>query len=378
MKIGVVQFPGSNCERETKLALERVGFEPVDCFWHANASFVAELDGFVIVGGFSYEDRVRSGFIASKDPFIRLLSIEAAKNKPILGICNGAQIIVESGLLGGLIALTQNQRIKNGKRLGTGFYNDWIEIKSNHPPTDLPIRVPIAHAEGRFLLDDAFYQELKKTGALLYTYCGENPNGSQYDLAAVCNTAGNIMAMMPHPERTPFGDIILKHFFEQPRKTLHPNEEQFRNQNTIPSLSFNPCVLNPQAFHEWVELKIYDNEAISMENTLQELGYPLTLKRLVHWELSGITPQEHQQIIAGDDLFNHQKEYLCEPKLRPCYMVRAKDDEQAHEKQIVFSKMFNKPIHVKRDVVWCSNQPLPKEAQALLGNPLSHQGVILT
>ena len=79
MKIGVVQFPGSNCERETKLALLRNGFTPVDCFWHSTAAFVSSLDGFVIVGGFSYEDRVRSGLIAAKDPFMRLLIKEASQ-----------------------------------------------------------------------------------------------------------------------------------------------------------------------------------------------------------------------------------------------------------------------------------------------------------
>lgn len=375
MKIGVVQFPGSNCERETKMALQRIGCEPVDCFWHADAELISSLDGFVIVGGFSYEDRVRSGFIAARDPFIQQLSLEAAKGKPILGICNGAQILVESGFLGGPIALTQNRRIKNGVLLGTGYYNDWVEIKSNRSPTNHPICVPIAHAEGRFLLDEAFYQDLKKAGALMYTYCGENPNGSQYDLAAVSNAAGNVMAMMPHPERTVAGDIILQSFFQDKQDMMQLNTKQM--QTGMHSLSLTAGVLNPNAYHAWVSLKIDDNEAISLENTLLEMGFPVTLKKLIHWELSGITPEEHQQILDGDDLLNHQKEYLSEPKTRPCYMIEKKEDEQAFEKQILFSKMFNKPVQVKRAVVWCSNHPLPDEVQAILGNPLSHQGSIL-
>ncbi|OGV49897.1 MAG: hypothetical protein A3F46_09830 [Legionellales bacterium RIFCSPHIGHO2_12_FULL_42_9] len=374
MKIGVIQFPGSNCERETKLALQRVGFEAVDCFWHADADLVKSLDGFVIVGGFSYEDRVRSGLIASKDPFMRLICNEAAKGKPILGICNGAQILVESGLLGGPIALTQNQRVKNGELLGTGFYNDWVEIKSNRAPTNQPIRLPIAHAEGRFLLDPTFYQALQQKGALLYTYCGENPNGSEHHLAAVSDKTSRVMAMMPHPERTTAGDIIFKSFFEQALEGCPINLDPI----VTPSLPFTDCVLNPNAYHAWVALKIDDNEAISLENTLQDLGYSLPLKRLVHWEISNITAEEYQHLKNSDELLNHQKEYLSEPKMRPCYLVRAKDDEQAFRKQLALTKMLNKSVQVKRDVVWISHQPLPQAIYELLGNPLSHSGLILS
>ena len=226
MKIGVVQFPGSNCDRETKLALQRIGHEPVDCFWHADAAFVESLDGFVIVGGFSYEDRVRSGLIASKDPFMRLLAAEAEQGKPILGICNGAQILVESGLVPPM-ALAVNKRVSDGQLIGTGFYNEWVYVKSNHAPTNTPVRIPVAHGEGRFLLDPATYEALQGTDATLYYYCDAdglvnadfpiNPNGSMYNLAAVSNAAGNVMAMMPHPERTPAGDLILKSFFTIPQ-----------------------------------------------------------------------------------------------------------------------------------------------------------------
>ena len=362
MKIGVVQFPGSNCERETKLALQRCGFEPIDCFWHADAALVESLDGFVIVGGFSYEDRVRSGLIASKDPFMRLLSVEAAKGKPILGICNGAQILVESGLMGGPIALTANQRIKDGKLLGTGFYNDWVEIKSNQAGMDQPIRLPIAHGEGRFLLDEAFYQQLQASGTLLYTYCGENPNGSMHSLAAVSNLSGNIMAMMPHPERTPAGDAIFKQFFM--KKYLRGIQMQSQG-------------MNEKAQHFWVALKIHDNEAISLENTLQEMGYPVRLKKLVHWEITGINEEDRAQIAESDLLFNRQKETLTELKTHSNYLIRAKEDDIAFEKQAILSKLLNKNVNVKRDIVWCSAEPLPPEAQAILGNPLSHEGWVI-
>lgn len=385
MKIGVVQFPGSNCERETKLALQRVGFEAVDCFWHSPPEFVSRLDGFAIVGGFSYEDRVRSGLIASKDPFMRLLAVEAAKGKPILGICNGAQILVESGLMGGPIALTENKRMKNDVLLGTGYYNDWVEIKSNHAPTNTPIRVPIAHAEGRFLLEEDFYLALQQAGATMYTYCGDNPNGSMHDLAAISNAAGNVMAMMPHPERTPAGDIILKTFFSQ---VANPAAKMTAAAHSKAHMQFQPYVLNKEALHYWVAMMIHDNEAISLENTLQEMGLPVSLKKLVHWEVTA--PEALDSIIReSDELFNRQKEYLADPaqlKAAKIYIVRQKEDEIALSRQQTLQKLLQvESMPIKREIVWAVSYPpeaaasvqAALESQAIFGNPLSHEGFIL-
>ncbi len=370
MKIGVVQFPGSNCERETKLALTRVGFEPADCFWTATENSLHQLDGFVIVGGFSYEDRVRSGLIAALEPFMKLLIAQAQQGKPILGICNGAQILVESGLIGGPIALTANKRMEKNELLGSGFFNDWVEIEGNRAPVTHPIHLPIAHAEGRFLIDDSFYQHLKQSNAWLYTYRGKNPNGSMHQLAAVSNAAGNVMAMMPHPERTPAGDVILKSFFSQARPSVVPAP-------MTQALDWQPYVPNQQAAHFWVSLAIHDNEAISLENTLQQLGHAVSLEKLIHWEIEGLNAHDQSVLLKEDYLFNPQKEYLKEIKNPPVYLVRAHDDEHALEKQHMLSHCLHKPIIVKRDVVWCSQAPLPKEALALLGNPLSHQGYVL-
>jgi phosphoribosylformylglycinamidine synthase I len=374
MKIAVVQFPGSNCERETRLAIERIGLEPMDCFWYATAEEVESFDGFIIVGGFSYEDRVRSGLIASQDPFMHLLKKEAAKGKPILGICNGAQILVESGLMGGPIALTDNQRIQEGKLLGTGFYNDWVRIKSNQIGESLPISLPIAHAEGRFLIDENFYQFLEKAGATFYTYCGENPNGSQHDLAGISNAAGNVMAMMPHPERSKDADIILERFF---KKTYSPPPPHLIFSEKAP-LRFHPYQATPNAQNYWVALKIDDNAAISLENTLKAMGHPRRLKRLIHWELSNLDEKDRLKLLKSEELFNPQKEYLTEPKGDFCYLIQSKDDPLAFEKETRLRQQFHeKKIGVKRGVLWCSDQALPPEAQGLLGNPLSQEGFIL-
>ena len=101
-KIGVIQFPGSNTERETVMACHRVGLEPIEFLWNQPHKELTELDGYIIVGGFSYEDRSRSGVIAALEPIMKQIRIEAGKGKPVLGICNGAQILVESGLVPGL------------------------------------------------------------------------------------------------------------------------------------------------------------------------------------------------------------------------------------------------------------------------------------
>ena len=137
--IAIIQFPGSNTERETLMACHRAGLNPVEFLWNEAPEKLSEFDGFVIVRGFSYEDRSRSGVIASLDPIMKQVRIEADFGKPVLGICNGAQILVESGLVPGLkdhrlgIALTDNKRIKNGNVIGVGYYNTWANLQMSVP-----------------------------------------------------------------------------------------------------------------------------------------------------------------------------------------------------------------------------------------------------
>src|SRR5688572_427484 len=120
MRIAVVQFPGSNCERETMLALTRAGMEPVEFLWNQEQEQLRSFAGYVLVGGFSYEDRSRSGIIAALDPVMQIIREESQQGKPVLGICNGAQILVEAGLVPGLAnyklgaALTNNKQISKG------------------------------------------------------------------------------------------------------------------------------------------------------------------------------------------------------------------------------------------------------------------------
>src|SRR5436190_8186019 len=187
MRIAIVQFPGSNCERETMLAVKRAGMEPVEFLWNEPREKLTNMDGFIIVGGFSYEDRSRAGVIAALDPVMQEIKLQSEQGKPVLGICNGAQILVETGLVPGLenhkvgMVLTENKRVADDKILGTGYYNSWVHLrlaneyqrnaftrKLSHKSI---LHVPIAHGEGRFVMSPALLQEVVAQGLNVFQYC---------------------------------------------------------------------------------------------------------------------------------------------------------------------------------------------------------------
>ncbi len=218
-RVAVVQLPGVNCEAESKRLLDATGAEAEVFRWTRSPAELTEFDGYLIPGGFSYQDRVRAGAVAAKDPLLRVLLEAADAGKPILGICNGCQVLVESGLVPGLepgaveVALASNRFA--GRR---GYHSRWIAVEADsrsHTPFVEGLTgtfpLPIAHAEGRFTHEDpAFFERLAAAGhvALRYaplggrdTAAAGNPNGALLDVAALTNAKGNVLAMMPHPER---------------------------------------------------------------------------------------------------------------------------------------------------------------------------------
>jgi phosphoribosylformylglycinamidine synthase len=218
-RVAVVQFPGVNCEAESVLALARVGLEAEVFRWTRPPGELRDFQAFVLPGGFSYQDRVRAGALAAKDPLMEVLGEEAASGKPVLGICNGAQVLVESGLVpeNGAVELAL---ARNRMSSRSGYYSRWITVRvepspcvfTRHlaPGTLLPL--PVAHGEGRFTARrPGRLAALARSGRAPLRYAGadgalarrfpENPNGSQCAIAAVCNARGNVLAMMPHPER---------------------------------------------------------------------------------------------------------------------------------------------------------------------------------
>ena len=217
-RVAVLQMPGMNCEDESARALAAAGASPEIFRWTRPADELSAFDGFLVPGGFSYQDRVRAGAVAAKDPLIEALLGAAGMGKPILGICNGCQVLVEAGLVPGRrpgrleVALAPNRH--PGRR---GYYSRWVVLEKIEGtncrfleglPATLP--VPIAHAEGRFThANPADFTALADEGLLAYRYVGAgaegtgpgNPNGSLLATAALTNPAGNVLAMMPHPER---------------------------------------------------------------------------------------------------------------------------------------------------------------------------------
>ena len=338
INIGIIQFPGSNTERETIMACHRVRMNPVEFLWNEPGNKLTELNGYIIVGGFSYEDRSRSGIIAALDPIIKQIKIEAAKGKPVLGVCNGAQILVESGLVPGLkdhrlgMALTDNKRVKAGHVLGVGYYNTWSNLKMSTPPNrcaftrhlkpDEWINIPLAHGEGRFILPNDLLEKMIANDQTVFLYCDKdgrivdefpiNPNGSMHNLAAVCNPAGNIMAMMPHPERTKNGDAIfssMKEFIENGNPiTNHNLKFQSPHYEVIP---YQP---NDNSTEWVIDMIITDNEASSVQNALNRLGHDVLITRQTHWEISTVGDQDSilKQIDATGELYNSNKEFISE------------------------------------------------------------------
>jgi len=195
MNVGIIRFPGSNCDRDVFHALEIAGAEPDYVWW--NQRDLSTFDAIVIPGGFSYGDYLRAGAIAAITPVIDGIKEAAKEEKPVLGICNGAQILAEVGLVPGVF--TNNSNAK--------FICKWTElkIKTNRTPfTSLYneneiIRMPIAHAEGRYYTEKI--EELHEQDQIVLGFEGENPNGSIEAITGVCNEEGLVCAVMPHPER---------------------------------------------------------------------------------------------------------------------------------------------------------------------------------
>lgn len=197
VKVGVIVFPGSNCDRDMHHVLSDVFKLDTELVWHTQ-ELPKNLDAVVLPGGFSYGDRLRAGVIAAHSPVISDIKKMAEKGMPILGVCNGFQILVEAGLLPG--ALLKNTSLN--------FMCKWTEliVKNNKTPftnkfkLNQRIPIPIANGEGRYYADKETLKSLRKNNQIVFTYC-EEINGSSNNIAGICNKAGNVVGMMPHPER---------------------------------------------------------------------------------------------------------------------------------------------------------------------------------
>ena len=206
MKFGVLVFPGSNCDDDAVHVLGDVMGKDVIKIWHKETN-LPDVNCLIVPGGFSYGDYLRCGAIARFSPIMKSVVEFANAGGFVFGICNGFQILCEAHLLPGVLLRNANQKFI--------CKNVFLKPMTNNSPltADLdltkPLKIPIAHAEGRYYADDATLQKLIANDQILFKYCdaqgnfteGSNPNGAMMDIAGICNTGRNVFGMMPHPER---------------------------------------------------------------------------------------------------------------------------------------------------------------------------------
>ena len=198
MKTAVVVFPGSNCDRDIAIALEQVtGTKPV-MVWHRDATLPDDVSLVAVPGGFSYGDYLRSGAIAARSPIMRDVVDRAGKGLPVLGICNGFQVLTEAGLLPG--ALMRNAGLDFVCRDVALTVGEARSIFTTGYSAGETVRVPVAHHDGNYVADPETLDRIEGEGQVAFRYA-ERVNGSARDIAGLVNTAGNVLGMMPHPER---------------------------------------------------------------------------------------------------------------------------------------------------------------------------------
>ncbi|MDF0728794.1 phosphoribosylformylglycinamidine synthase subunit PurQ [Cytobacillus sp. S13-E01] len=198
MKFACIVFPGSNCDIDMFHAIKDELGEEVEYVWH-DADNLDTFDGILLPGGFSYGDYLRSGAIARFSNVMTAIKEAAEAGKPILGVCNGFQILLEAGLLPG--AMRRNENLK--------FKCEQVELRVENNTTmftagykvDQVITIPIAHGDGNYYCDEQTLTRLQENNQIVFKYHGSNPNGSLDDIAGIVNEQGNVLGMMPHPER---------------------------------------------------------------------------------------------------------------------------------------------------------------------------------
>jgi phosphoribosylformylglycinamidine synthase len=318
--IAVVSFPGNNCEVESLRAIRNAGMDALYFRWNDDVSRLRDVDGYFIPGGFSYEDRGRAGMISARDPILEFIKEEAAKGKVVIGNCNGAQVLIESGLIPNAEGLKMSLAHNTVDGKATGFLSEWIWVT---PSCDADrcatsdwkgtMHMPIAHGEGRFTTTDkAVYEELKSNHQIVFQYCDEEgnvsedeavtPNGSEYAIAGLSNPEGNVVALMPHPERTPNGDpyfASVKRWIESHKVDNSKTVVKSDNSTSVKLLR-----RDPQGVEIFIETIIVNNEERTVEQAAKRLLRDISLKQMKYFSLTG----DPQEVLGTISLFNANKE----------------------------------------------------------------------
>lgn len=198
MRAAVIQFPGSNCDRDMAVAVRDITGAETSLIWHRETELPSGVDLIAVPGGFSYGDYLRSGAMAARSPVMQAVIAAAGRGVPVLGVCNGFQILTEAGLLPG--ALMRNAGIRFVCRTVKLTVENSQSIFTSQYDAGEEIRIPVAHHDGNYFADAATLDRLEGEGRVAFRYA-EPVNGSSRDIAGILNDEGNVLGMMPHPER---------------------------------------------------------------------------------------------------------------------------------------------------------------------------------
>lgn len=320
----IPSFPGSNGEVDNLRVLRRCGFEAFVFRWNDSLEKLQDIDGYFFGAGFSYEDRGRSGMVAARDPLFSFMRTESAKGKVIIGNCNGAQVLIESGLIpmGDKLrmCLAHNAvRSTSGTWKSPGFLNEWVWITPSCAKDRCAtsnwtgaMHIPIAHGEGRFVTRDKdLIAELEANDQIAFRYCTADgtvsaqspvtPNGSTGGIAGICNTEGNVVALMPHPERTELGDRYFQsiaQWLQKKRKLSSAVSHAKASDLQVPHRSPMPCEI-------FVDTLITNNEERTVEQAARRTLPKLRLKQ---YRFVGLSDDRYQKLLTSLSFFNPNKE----------------------------------------------------------------------
>ncbi len=323
--IAVLSFPGNNCEVESVRSIKEAGMDAIYFRWNDDVKKLKDVDGYFVPGGFSYEDRGRSGMVAARDPLMEFIAEEADAGKVVIGNCNGAQILVESGLipLGKELAmsLAHNAVESGGRLVSPGFLSEWVWIKPACAPDRCatsnwqgPMHIPMAHGEGRFTTKDKdLLEELKKNDQIAFQYCDEEgnvssdvavtPNGSSMSIAGICNPAGNVVALMPHPERTVDAGLP---YFVSVRQWIENGGGEAGKKMKKSSFKMPAIATHKTGLTEiFIGSLITNNEERTVEAALRRVAAKAALRQ---WKYLAVSESLVQGILNDLTVFNSNKE----------------------------------------------------------------------
>lgn len=364
--VAVVSFPGNNCEVESLRALAQSDIEPMFFRWNDDRSRLSDVDGYFIPGGFSYEDRGRSGMVAGRDSLMEHIAREAEAGKVVIGNCNGAQILVESGLIpldrGLRMSLARNAIQRGEEFESPGFLSEWVWITPSCDGDRCAtsnwtgaMHLPIAHGEGRFVTRDKdVIEELKSRNQLAFSYCdvggkisGDTrvtPNGSMFSAAGICNPAGNVVALMPHPERTLNG----KPYFDSLRTWIVEKGRGLRaKRDAADSAPVEIGELSMEGTQIFIDMIIVNNEERTVEQTARKYVPDVKMKQ---WKFVATRERSPEDVLSDLSLFNPNKEraFIRRGNVVTQWIASTRSEEPVKDERK--SQLFSGTLFVRRDL----------------------------